>query len=405
MKFTADRVELKSKLTQVGKAVARGSTLPVLEHVLLRAEDESLMLRATNLETGIQVSMPAAVEEEGACTVPHERLLDWIGAPLTKAMVSLTLTETKAGAPVSLRVQCGRNYCTLKELFPEDEAPTFPVVDGVTAIVDADELARAVKGVGWATMPEKAGATHFERTGILLDVSVEALTLVALDGFNLAVYVCPRHGEVAPVLPVVVNKSAMLAVASTLSGEVGISVGKDHVVFRTDDVTLVATTLMGEFPDYETHMARVKGDKVWTMDRAAAIKLVKTVAPFAVHTYGGLVFVHVELSAATKTFLVEGESPDVGDCIGNIRAWGNQAIRFAVSPTHLKRAIGSIAGDELTFVLSGPENPLLVKAAESERHRIVMMPVSVTEVERCPVCERRQAECVCVDEEVADGTD
>ena len=383
MKFVVNRAEMKSKLTQVAPAVAKSSTLPVLEHVLLQASGETLTLRASNLETGIQVSLPAAVEEEGACMVPFKSFLDWIGAPLPKDQVTITLTSTLKGkeghkSPVSLRVQCGRNYCTLKGLLPEEEAPVFPVVDGVTDTIHAGEFVTAVDAVEWATMPE-AHATKIVCTGIRLEIQEDRFRLVAMDGFNLAVYDLPVHSPFAQTELVVVNKPSMLA-ASVLSGEIEVGVGENHVVFKTDDVTLAAATVVGEFPDYEAMLARAGGDNVWVMEKEEAVRLVKIVAPFAVHQYGGPIFVRVELSADTKLLSVDGISPDVGDCVGSIEAEGERDIRFAIAPKYMKQALASIAAAKLMFVLADPKSPLLLKAVESDRHKIVMMPVRVKEV-------------------------
>lgn len=380
MKFTADRAELAGKLNQVAPAVARDSTLPMLEHVLLQAEGEIVTLRASNLETGIRVSLPAVVEEEGACTAPFRALSDWVSAPLPKDQITLTLTSVN-DAPVSLRVQCGRNYCTLKGLFPEEEAPVFPVADGVAATTNAEALTSAIEGVSWAAMPEK-NATMIACTGIMMEIREDGLRLVAMDGSNLAVHDCSLLGGFSSMAPVIVNKPSMLAAASILSGEVEISVGEGHVGFRTDDVTLVATALMGEYPDYVAVSAGAEGaDNVWTMEKKEAAGLVKTVAPFAVHQYGGPVFVRVSLSADTKAVTVSGISPDVGNCVGSIEAEGEQDIQFAVNPTYMKRAIDSIEAEQVMFVLSGPKLPLLLRAVGSEQHWIMMMPVSVKEAE------------------------
>lgn len=249
MKFTAVRAELTDKLNQVSFGVAgRRSTLPALSHVLLKAQDDWLWLRTSNLETAVEVSMPVVVEEEGACTVIFGTFAKWIAAPLSKDEVTITLTKTKKGLPLELEVQCGRNYCTFKGLFPEDEMLTVRDAE-VTAIVGAVDLIEGIRAVAWATMPE-ASATKIVCTGILLEVHEDKIRLVAMDGFNAAMYDLsargtPEWGGLGD--SVIVNRRSMQAVAKLVSGDVQIGIGEGFVSFKTDDVTVVARRLRARF--------------------------------------------------------------------------------------------------------------------------------------------------------------
>ena len=61
--------KLKTGISQVEKITGKNLTLPVLNSILLIASGKSLKLRAMNLSLGIEVEIPAKIEEEGTLAV------------------------------------------------------------------------------------------------------------------------------------------------------------------------------------------------------------------------------------------------------------------------------------------------------------------------------------------------
>ncbi len=66
MKISVARGELLDALTVVTKALSSRTTLPILASVLLTAEDDHIVLQATDLEISIRDRVPASIEGAGA---------------------------------------------------------------------------------------------------------------------------------------------------------------------------------------------------------------------------------------------------------------------------------------------------------------------------------------------------
>src|SRR5690349_15653916 len=81
---------MESGIITASKAVNAKSPLPILSHLLVRAEQNSLRFSATDLEMVIECTVPAQVIEPGAFTAPA-RLLTEIITQLPEAEVSLDL--------------------------------------------------------------------------------------------------------------------------------------------------------------------------------------------------------------------------------------------------------------------------------------------------------------------------
>src|SRR5437588_1328277 len=81
LKAVCGRKELYEAVQTVGHAVSGRTSLPILSHILIEAEGETLRLTATDLELGISLVLPAArVESAGGLTAPSRILTELPGA-------------------------------------------------------------------------------------------------------------------------------------------------------------------------------------------------------------------------------------------------------------------------------------------------------------------------------------
>ena len=66
MKITCNRQQLVEAVSNVQRAVSTKSSVPALEGILLKAEDNTVMLCGYDLELGMTTVIPASIEEEGS---------------------------------------------------------------------------------------------------------------------------------------------------------------------------------------------------------------------------------------------------------------------------------------------------------------------------------------------------
>ena len=85
MKVSCLQENLQKGLATVSRAVSSRSTLPVLNNILLAAEESRLKLAATDLTIAITTWIGAKVEEEGTTTVPARLLTEFVNS-LPKAV-------------------------------------------------------------------------------------------------------------------------------------------------------------------------------------------------------------------------------------------------------------------------------------------------------------------------------
>src|SRR3989442_8740639 len=96
LKAICARKELYEAVQTVGHAVSGRTSLPILSHILMESEGDSLRLTATDLELGISMLVPSArIESNGGLTAPARILTELLGA-LPEGDVAITVDVTHA---------------------------------------------------------------------------------------------------------------------------------------------------------------------------------------------------------------------------------------------------------------------------------------------------------------------
>ena len=80
MKIETIKDHLDEALSKANKIAGRNTNLPVLSGFYLDARDNLLVVKATNLDLGISISLPVKVVEPGIVVVPAHTLSSFISS-------------------------------------------------------------------------------------------------------------------------------------------------------------------------------------------------------------------------------------------------------------------------------------------------------------------------------------
>ena len=121
MKLIILKENIKKGLDIVERATGKNLTLPILNNILIKAENNLIYLKATNLELGIKYWTLAKIEKEGEITVPAKLLSDFISS-LPNEKINLEIKNQV------LQINCG-NYKTKINGLKADDFPIIPEIE------------------------------------------------------------------------------------------------------------------------------------------------------------------------------------------------------------------------------------------------------------------------------------
>ena len=260
MRFTCEKSALHAAVATAAKAASARSPIPALEGILLEANNGRLKLTGYDLKKGIYTTTEAEVKEEGSIVL-NARIFSNIVSRLPEGNVTVD-TEN-----YNTFIRWDRSSFKIIGSDPSDY-PELPEVDGEAGVsLPQDLLSRMIRETIFAVSDNEARPVY---TGELFEIEDGFLTLVAVDGYRLALRKEPVEG-VEENCSFIVPGGA-LADLEKLCGDtdekVRISLGSKHISFSIGETVLVSRRLEGEFLNYKKTVPTAFSVNV-TADRAA----------------------------------------------------------------------------------------------------------------------------------------
>lgn len=182
MKLVARQEDLAVGLQAAGRAVAVRTTLPALTGIYLQANDDSLVIRGTNLEMGLEWTIPASVERTGSIVLPARHLTEMIRR-IPPGSVEMEVS------PEALRaeVRWGRSQFVMHGFSPDD-FPSLPEPAGYGGLpFSQPALKKAIRQTAFCVSTDPS--RNF-LTGVNFEFGEDSVRAVSTDGYRIAIKEC-----------------------------------------------------------------------------------------------------------------------------------------------------------------------------------------------------------------------
>ena len=244
VKFSCEKALVQQAVAAVSRAVAAKSSIPALEGILLEC-GEGLRLSGYNMQTGIRTTVEAAVSEAGHIVL-NARLFGEMIRRLPDDMVTF-----EADDKFNVKLNCGDASFELPGL-SADDYPELPEVDDQFSVtLEQRTLKAMINQTSFAVSVNEARPIH---TGALFEISDKGLTMVAVDGFRLALRREPLEHIDGGAFKFVAPGAALNEVEKICADTddmVTVTQGKRHLMFEAGATQLICRRLEGEFLDYK----------------------------------------------------------------------------------------------------------------------------------------------------------
>jgi DNA polymerase-3 subunit beta len=372
MKVTVERAALLKSLGHVHRVVERRNTIPILGNVLMRADNEGMSLKATDLDLEVVEKVPAEVGSTGSITVPAHMLYDIVRKLPEGTQLSL---ETSADRGM-LALRAGRSRFALQTL-PETDFPDLAAGEMTHKFVlGAKDIKRLVDKTQFAISTEE---TRYYLNGIYLhtpaNAGTEVVRGVATDGHRLARVDLPAPVEARGMPGIIVPRKAVGEVHRLIEDPdaiITIELSSTKIRFAIGDVVLTSKLIDGTFPDY-ARVIPVGNDKELMIDRrefAAAVDRVSTVSSERGRA------VKLALTAGKLTLSVT--NPDSGSATEELEVgYDAEALDIGFNSRYLLDIAAQIDGDAVVLKLADPGSPTLIQDRDAADALYVLMPMRV----------------------------
>ncbi len=364
MKFTCEKYLLQAAITTASRATASKSPIPALEGLLIEA-DSQIRITGYDLKKGIYTAFPADVAESGAIVL-GARLFGEIVRSLPGDIVTIS---SDSGNMTT--ITCQNAEFSILGTDAEDY-PELPTVDYQSAISIPQGVLRKMIGETIFAVSDNESRPIY--TGSLFEIEGDTLTMVAVDGYRLAL----RREKIAESE---VEKTSFIVPATALSDlekicadsedSVRITLGSKHISFTIDGTVLISRRLEGEFLNYRKSIAdsfavKVKANRA---DLARVADRVSLIIDDKVKNPLRCTFRENEIYFLCVTPL--GKAEDICPVEGD-----GKNLEIGFNNRYLLDAVKAAPAEELLLCLNSGSTPCIIKPGdEGDSFLYMILPV------------------------------
>jgi DNA polymerase-3 subunit beta len=349
MKLTITREQLQEGLVAVAASVPTKTTLPVLANLLLEASRDGLRMSGTDLDIAVSTTVPAALDQEGAITLPARKLVE-----IVRELPSNPIRIIASGEQ-RVSIECGRSRFRLLGL-PREEFPAFPAVKfegGWRA--PARDLQKLISHVAFAASTEESRPIL---NGVLWELRPERMRMVATNGHRLARMDVPATAAGGGQADLIVPPKALEQIRRLFAteDEVEVARSENHLGFRSATTQVFTRLIEGPYPNYEQVIPR-ENDKTATADKSAltaALRRMSIVASDQTH--------RIRMGFASGTCKLSVQTPDLGEAQEEVTvAYEGDPLEIGFNAAYLLEILKYIPTDEVRLTFKAPERAATIE--------------------------------------------
>ena len=363
MKFECEKNLLASAIEGVSRAITNRSAIPVLEGIYLKAEGFNLTLTGYDMEMGITTTIECNVLVPGETVLEAKLLLSMVSR-MPAGDVRIELTDE--GQAI---ISGGVAEFEIPAMNASDY-PSLPVTGADnTMTIPTSMMRELIEKTIYAVSQDDKKPAH---TGELFVIEPGSLTIVALDGYRLAII--QRDVECTRDIRIIIPAKTLQELLKIMGGPedpVKIDANRRYVVFTTNGYTIMSRLIEGEFLNYkqvipEGSRSRVVVDCkqfIDTIERASLIITERLKNPLRI------AFAKDKITVRCQTALgkVVDEFPPV--------KMEGDPVEIGFNNRYMLEALRNARSERVLLEINGPLSPVKMLPEEGKDFIYLVLPV------------------------------
>lgn len=364
MKIECEKEKISSVAEKSQRVAAKNNSLPILQCLLFIAHADGVKIKSTNIDVGVETTIPCRVFREGVVAVPAQ-----VAANILSALPGKKITlEEKDG---NLEIISESSKTTIKSI-PPDDFPLFPsLVKENSLTISAKHFLYGIKSVWYSA---SISSIKPELSAVYIYYEGQYIYFVATDSFRLAekrtpYKNTPPHGRILVPTKNLIEISKFL---EDVDGDVDVYFSKNQLHIILPNTYLTSRLVEGIFPDYRqiipteysTQATVLKNDFLTTL---------KTANIF-IDRFNQLTF---KIIPQEKKITLETQNPDIGKTSVSIPALiAGDAIEIRFNHRYVLDCLQSIPEESILLQFSNKNKPLRILGVNNGSFQYIVMPMN-----------------------------
>jgi DNA polymerase-3 subunit beta len=365
MKCSCSKKILSETIARAEKVTGKNLSLPILSTVLLEISGKRMIVRATNLDIGIEVEIPVKSEDDGIVAIPASVFNGFLSGIPGDTKVELTLKDGNLSITSS-------ESDTLIKCFPPEEFPTLPVVDNGTSI--SLPIQKLIEGLKSVVYSSSLSDVKPELGSVYIYPESDTIVFVATDSFRLAEKKVSHKNSTdwGGVLIPHKNVLEIIRIFEGSTGDIDIRFNDHQIVLEKEGMYVTSRIIHGTFPDYRQIIPQ-------TYQTTAIVLKKDLIEALKVSMVFSNTFRQATLSIdpKEKTCVIETKNADIGEYKTQIQAsLTGDPIIVSVNYKYITDSLPSLSGDSVSISFAGENKPIIIQSVGDTSFLSLVMPMN-----------------------------
>ncbi len=369
MKISFKKQNLLNALNIVSKAVASKTTMPILECILIEADDTGVSFTANDMELGINTVIPSVhcnIMEHGRTAV-EARLFIEIIRKISSDENSEILFYKKDGI---IEISYGNSIFKIQER-DADQFPELKLISDERYIsISQFTLKELIRDTIFSISQNDSNRMMM---GELFEVERDNLKVVSLDGHRISIRNTKLRDKYEPVSVIIPGKTlgeVQKIISEDIEKDMTMCFSQSSVLFKFDDTVIISRLIDGEFfsinnmlhPDHDTKIVINKRELLDSIERSTILVRESDKRP--------IIFDIKDSALGLKMNTVMGSMDDK-----LLMHKEGKDLLIGFNPRFLMDALRAIDDEEVSLYMTTPRSPLIIRD-EGESYLYLILPVN-----------------------------
>lgn len=367
MKIECSKNRLQKGIGLCERVVSHNLSLPILKNVLLETNKNQITLKATNLDIGIEINIPAKVDEKITTSFNPGVLSNFLTNLKDEDKIFINLDNE------NLHIETEFTNTLIKSESSED-FPNIPQVKDVDSVnIPVEDFVYGIKSVLYAATVSDIKP---EIASVYIYKLENNLVFVATDSFRLAekkVVIKSNIDDFKSIIIPVRNAGEIIKIFENEVDEIKISSNNNQISLWTGNTHFTSRLIDGVYPDYNQIMPKTFKTTI-EIDKNKFIQSLKLTNIFS----NNFNQIKIKVLKDKQQLSLESENADRGKntTVINCKINGSDFEAYYNVKYILDYFNTSNNTNEVILGLNEQNKPLHIKGLDKDNFSYIIMPVN-----------------------------
>jgi DNA polymerase-3 subunit beta len=343
--------------------ISSKNAISILSNIYIEAENDELVIKATDMKVNFETKVPVTVLEPGSTTLFGEKFLG-----ILNSIPEGDLEFDQKDIKITIKPSVKKIHFQLKSI-ASDKYPEFPVSSGVFFDIPVKDFKEMIVQTVFAVSDDE---TRYFMNGVFFEKDGDKIIMVATDGRRLAYANKTVDKNINDFTGIIVPPKILNTIMKRAGseGSVSISVTDKTIFIRFGSYNLSSVLIEGQFPNYRRVIPESQNNS-FSINRLEMIDALRRVS-LMVESKSHRIY----LGVAPGVMSVYSEESDIGTAKEEIPCkYDGEEVSIALNYRYIEEPFKVMGDEEISIRFTEPAKAITILPVPEKDFFHIIMPM------------------------------